>query len=172
MNRVPNPGKDHFSTGNSLPAEAHPCDSVQQEGDAKTTICNFSGGKRGLTAAHSVAQGNCCTNVLLLQAQIHLTNGQLHVRPDKNVVAWVKWEAHPASRCQTWSITVIRTIPDSHQGPSSSMARARLDEPSSQPPTPGTCWMLSLPYPAPEAVLIMSILVSQAYSAYKQIFDK
>lgn len=51
MNRVPNPGKDNFSTGNSLPAEAHPHDSVQEEGDGKTTICDFSGGQPGLTAA-------------------------------------------------------------------------------------------------------------------------
>lgn len=51
MNRVPNLEKNNFSTGNSLPAETHPHDSVQQEGDAKTTICDFSGGKPGLTAA-------------------------------------------------------------------------------------------------------------------------
>lgn len=51
MNRGPNLGKDNFSKGNSLPAETHPHDSVQQEGDAKTTICDFSGGNPGLTAA-------------------------------------------------------------------------------------------------------------------------
>lgn len=48
---MPNLGKDHFSPGNSLPAETHPHESVQQEGDAKTTTCDFSGGKPGLTAA-------------------------------------------------------------------------------------------------------------------------
>lgn len=151
MNRVPNLEKNNFSTGNSLPAETHPHDSVQQEGDAKTTICDFSGGKPGLTAAlqgtlwlrrtaavisssskpKSISEmANCMLlGLTKMWGPVIFPNSLGEVRGSPCLqMPVMKYHGQQS---------ILGKTTDSSQEPSSTMARAKT-EPTSQPQTPGT----------------------------------
>lgn len=175
---MPNSGEAYFSEGNSLPAEAHPRDSVHEEGNAKTTICSFSWGKPGPnTALQGARLLRGTTTVMHFPSKPKFSSVMadcaLLCLPKAWWPGWNEWLILPPDTSHVTSLSTKPLLTRSVTPPSGPSQQDGWGKSSTQQLASGWRHMLDADAAVPcttQAVLTTSTLVSQVYQPTSKLF--